>query len=126
MKKSVTEREYKNAESGMEKLLITATKKGGFEMLTTKESKLLDSYTEIVKDYENSHYILPMPKSLPGILHLKMYENHLKQKDMAKLLNTSDTQLSEIMNNKRKPTLNFLKLLNEKFGIDGNLLLKLA
>jgi antitoxin component HigA of HigAB toxin-antitoxin module len=69
---------------------------------------------------------MPMPESLTGILQLKMYKNQLKQKYLAKILNTTNTQLSEIMHNKRKPTLAFLKSLNQKLGIDGNLLLRLV
>lgn len=110
----------------MEKLLAKATAKGGFDALTPKESKLLDGYTETVRVYEEQNYVLPMPESLQGILQLKMYEKRLKQKDLAKVLNTTSTQLSEIMHNKRKPTLAFLKSLNQKLGVDGNLLLKLA
>ena len=53
-----------------------------------------------------------------------MYEKKLKQKDLAKLLEVTDTKLSEILNHKRKPSLSFLKAMNEKLGIDGNLLLR--
>ena len=55
-----------------------------------------------------------------------MYERKLKQKELAKLLNTTDTKLSEIMHRKRKPSLSFLKAMHEVLGIDGNLLLKIA
>ncbi|SDD71176.1 helix-turn-helix domain-containing protein [Niabella drilacis] len=126
MSKTITKAEFKKAEAEMEKLLAKATAKGGFDALTPKESKLLDGYTETVRVYEEQHYVLPMPDSLQGILQLKMYENQLKQKDLAKVLNTTSTQLSEIMHNKRKPTLAFLKSLNQNLGVDGNLLLKLA
>ncbi|MCX6336393.1 MAG: helix-turn-helix transcriptional regulator [Bacteroidetes bacterium] len=60
------------------------------------------------------------------MIELKMYEKKLKQKDLAKLLNTTDTKLSEIMHHKRKPSLSFIKAMNEVSGIDGNLLLKIA
>lgn len=126
MSKAITKEKFKKAEAEMEKLLAKATTKGGFDALTIKESKSLDEYTEIVRSYEDKQYILPMPESLQGILQLKMYENQLKQKDLAKVLNTSSTQLSEIMHNKRKPTLAFLKSLHQKLGVDGNLLLKLV
>lgn len=65
-------------------------------------------------------------KRFRGLIELKMYEKKLKQKDVAKLLNTTDTKLSEIMNFKRKPSLSFIKAMNETLGIDGNLLLKIA
>ena len=67
-----------------------------------------------------------MPQTVQGLIELKMYEKKLKQKELAKLLNTTDTKLSEIMHSKRKPSLNFLKAMHEVLGIDGNLLLKIA
>lgn len=126
MKNIITKAAFEQAEKEMDTLLGMATKKGGFDKLTAKEQKQLDSVTAIVKAYEDAHFSMPMPETLQGLLELKMYENKLKQKDLAKLLHTSDTQLSEIMHQKRKPTLSFLKMLHQVLGIDGNLLLKLA
>jgi HTH-type transcriptional regulator/antitoxin HigA len=65
-----------------------------------------------------------MPQTVQGLIELKMYEKNLKQKEMAKLLETTDTKLSEIMHYKRKPNLVFLKAIHQKLGIDGNLLLR--
>ena len=50
----------------------------------------------------------------------------MKQKEPAKMLHMTHTKLSEIMNNKRKPSVSFLKSMHEILGIDGNLLLKLV
>ena len=48
-----------------------------------------------------------MPDTIEGLIALKMYEKKLKQKDLAKLLEVTDTKLSEILNHKRKPSLFF-------------------
>ncbi len=126
METKITKAAFEQAETEMEKLLALATKKGGFDNLTAKEQKELTAVTAIVKAYEDVHYKIPMPETLQGLLELKMYEKKLKQKELAKMLNTTDTQLSEIMHSKRKPTLSFLKALNQILGIDGNLLLRLV
>lgn len=126
MNKRISKLEYVKAESKMEKLLEKATLKGGFEFLTEKVAKDLAIQTEIVRLYESEHMVIPMPDTLHGIIELKMFELKLKQKDLAKLLQTSDTQLSEIMHQKRKPSVAFLKSIHQFLGIDGNLLLKLA
>ncbi len=126
MNKRISKLEYVKAESKMEKLLEKATLKGGFEFLTEKEAKDLAIQTEIVRLYESEHMVIPMPDTLHGIIELKMFELKLKQKELAKLLQTSDTQLSEIMHQKRKPSVAFLKSIHQFLGIDGNLLLKLA
>jgi HTH-type transcriptional regulator/antitoxin HigA len=126
MKKEITKKEFEIAEKRMNELLAIATKKGGFKHLTKKESTELDKHTQIVNAYEEKHYTIPLPETLQGLIELKMYENKLKQKELAKMLNTTDTKLSEIMHKKRKPSISFLKAMHQILGIDGNLLLELA
>lgn len=126
MKTQVTQKEFETAESKMNELLVIATQKGGFDKLTEKESTALDQYTQIVNDYEQTHYVIPLPETLQGLIELKMYENKLKQKDLAKILQITDTKLSEIMHNKRKPSVSFLKAMHKVLGIDGNLLLEVV
>jgi len=126
MKPAITKKEFEEADTKMQKLLNTATRKGGFNNLTPKERAGLDKSTQIVKAYEDANYSIPLPQTVQGLIELKMYERKLKQKELAKMLNTTDTKLSEIMHNKRKPSLSFIKAMNEVLGIDGNLLLKIA
>jgi len=80
----------------------------------------------LVNTFETVNYSVPLPQTLQGIIELKMYENKLKQREIAQMLNITDTKLSEIMNNKRKPNVSFLQAMQRTFGIDGNLLLKIA
>lgn len=94
--------------------------------MTKKERADLEKYTQMVKEFEDSHYSIPLPQTVQGLIELKMYENKMKQKDLAKLLKVTDTKLSEIMHNKRKPSISFLKAMHEVLGIDGNLLLKIV
>lgn len=126
MKNTITKKEFEDAEMKMNQLLSVATQKGGFDHLTPKENASLEKYTQIVKDYEDQNYSIPLPQTVQGLIELKMYEKKLKQKEMAKMLNTTDTKLSEIMHHKRKPSLSFIKAMNEVLKIDGNLLLKIA
>jgi len=126
MKATVTKKEFEAAEIRMNELLAIATQKGGFDNLTAKQRAALGKYTKIVKAHEDASYTIPLPQTVQGLIELKMYEKKLKQKELAKMLHTTDTKLSEIMHNKRKPSLSFLKAMNEVLGIDGNLLLKIA
>jgi HTH-type transcriptional regulator/antitoxin HigA len=126
MNSIINKKDFERAEAKMFELLQIATKKGGFDHLTSKQKSALKKYTQIVKNYEAATFTIPMPQTVQGLIELKMYEKKLKQKELAKLLNTTDTKLSEIMNNKRKPSLSFIKAMNEVLGIDGNLLLKIA
>jgi HTH-type transcriptional regulator/antitoxin HigA len=126
MNSIITKKDFETAEAKMFELLQIATQKDGFNHLTTKQKAALRKHTQIVKNYEAATFSIPMPQTVQGLIELKMYEKKLKQKELAKLLNTTDTKLSEIMNNKRKPSLSFIKAMNEVLGIDGNLLLKIA
>jgi HTH-type transcriptional regulator/antitoxin HigA len=121
-----TKKQFELAESKMNELLAIATNKGGFDNLTKKELSELNKYTQIVNAYEGVRYKIPMPQTLQGLLELTMYEKKLKQKELAKMLNTTDTKLSEIMHNKRKPNIDFLKSMHQVFNIDANLLFKVV
>ncbi|GAB3427395.1 hypothetical protein [Niabella aquatica] len=61
MEKTISKSDFIKAEAEMEQLLAKATNKGGFDMLTAKESRLLEEYTEIVKQYEAQNITIPMP-----------------------------------------------------------------
>lgn len=126
MTKEISKTEFVIAEKQMNNLLAIATSKGGFDFLTDKETADLTKYTQVVRAYEDIHYTIPLPQTVQGLIELKMFEKKLKQKELAKMLNTTDTKLSEIMHHKRKPSLSFLKAMNQILGIDGNLLLKIA
>src|SRR5580704_2719859 len=126
MKSEISKKEFETAEKKLNNLLAIATRKGGFGFLSAKEKTALAQYTKIVKAYEDIHYSIPMPQTVQGLIELKMYERKLKQKDIAKLLHTTDTKLSAIMHRKRKPNIDLLKAMHENLGIDGNLLLKVA
>jgi len=124
MNKAITKKEFETADRGMKKILASATKKGGFSKLTSAKTNVLTKNTKVVETYEAVHYNMPMPETIDGLIALKMFERKLKQKDLAKLLDVTDTKLFEILHQKRKPSLSFLKAMHEKLGIDGNLLLR--
>jgi HTH-type transcriptional regulator / antitoxin HigA len=126
MQKEITRKEFEIAEIKMKEFLAIATQKGGFDKLTKKEGAELEKYTQLVNAYEETHYTIPLPETLQGLIELKMYENKLKQKEIAKMLDITETKLSEILHHKRKPSISFLKAMHQVFGIDGNLLLKMV
>lgn len=80
----------------------------------------------VCQAYEKSIYTIPAPKTLEGLIELKMYERKLKQKELAKLLGIGEPKLSQILSKKRKPDVAFLKAAHERLGIDGNVLLQYA
>jgi HTH-type transcriptional regulator/antitoxin HigA len=126
MQKILSKNDFELAEKQMNDLLATATIKGGFDFLTESETEALDRLTKVVKRYEDAHFIIETPQTVQELIAMKMFEKNLKQKEIAKLLDTTDTKLSEIMHHKRKPSISFLKALNQVLEIDGNLLLRIV
>jgi HTH-type transcriptional regulator / antitoxin HigA len=105
---------------------IDALMKKGEAKLTDKEANEIRTMALAAQAYEKSIYTIPAPKTLEGLIELKMYERKLKQKELAKLLGVGEPKLSQIMSKKRKPDVAFLKAAHEQLGIDGNLLLEFA
>ena len=105
---------------------IDALMKKGEKKLTNKEAEELRTLALAAQAYEKSIYTIPAPKTLEGLIELKMYERRLKQKELARLLGIGEPKLSQIMSKKRKPDVAFLKAVHKLLGIDGNVLLDYA
>lgn len=105
---------------------VDALMKKGETNLTNKEAEELRSLALAAQVYEKSIYTIPVPKTLEGLIELKMYERRLKQKELARLMGIGEPKLSQIMSKKRKPDVAFLKAAHKFLGIDGNVLLEYA
>lgn len=112
-----TETDYKQAFVEFDKLVATMNDD---EALQARARQL----AEAIQDYEQRHIAFPKPTTLIGMIELKMYEKRLKQKDLAQLLNVETSRISELLNGKRKLTIDLAKQLHEKLGIDGNFILE--
>ena len=67
-----------------------------------------------------------VPETLPGMIHIKMAERNMKQKDMAQFLEVSTARFSEVMNGKRRITIDLAKKLYERLDISPEFILKMA
>ena len=105
---------------------IDALMKKGEKKITKAEADELRALAIAAQAYEKNIYSIPAPKTLRGLIELKMYERRLKQKDLAKIMGLGEAKISQILNEKRPIDVEFLKAANEKLGIDGNILLQYA
>jgi HTH-type transcriptional regulator/antitoxin HigA len=105
---------------------IDALMKKGESNLTNKEATDLKNMALAAQTYEKSIYTISAPKTIEGMIELKMYEQKLKQKDLAKLMGLGEAKLSQILNGKREPDVAFLKAAHQKLGIDASFLLRHA
>lgn len=74
--------------------------------------------------YEKSIYTIPSPSTFEGMIELRMYEMKLKQKDLAKKLNVSDTKLSLILAGKQRPDIPFIKAVHSQLNVPADFILQ--
>lgn len=111
----------KQHESVMSEILTLMNK--GESNLTDQEADQLRNLALKAQEYEKSIYQIPAPTTLEGMIELRMYEKKLRQKDLAKTLNVSDTKLSLILSGKQKPDVPFLKALYFQLEIPADFIL---
>lgn len=95
----------------------------GSENVSKEELAEIRRLALLAQDYEQKKYVIAAPKTLNGMIEMRMYEMRLKQKDLAKKLNISDAKLSLIMNGKQKPDVDFLKAVHTKLNVDADFIL---
>ncbi|WP_318344760.1 helix-turn-helix domain-containing protein [Flagellimonas baculiformis] len=86
-------------------------------------SKELIEVSDIIEQYEEIHFPMGLP-TLQEMIELRMFEMGLKRKDLATLLNTSASRISDYLNGKREITLNVAKALHQKLNIDSDIILQ--
>ena len=115
----MTSTEYKQQTKRMEELLKLLTEKGSLGLKLQTE---LDQISDEIADYEEENFPFKV-ETLNEMIELRMYQRKLKQKDIAQILGTTPSRISEILNGKRGLTLELAKGLYNKLNIDPNLIL---
>ena len=88
----------------------------------TKESDHADILALIVDEYEKKHFPIEAPDPIEAI-KIRMEEMHLKQKDLAPVFG-GNNRVSEVLNKKRKLTVEMIRNLTLKLNLSPNLLIK--
>lgn len=96
----------------------------GSENVSGEELAEIRAFALAAQDYEQKKYVIAAPKTLNGMIEMRMYEMRLKQKDLAKKLNISGAKLSLIMNGKQKPDVDFLKAIHTELKVDAEFILE--
>jgi len=118
MRNITTEKAYETALNDVYALM----RKG--ENVTDNEAETIKEMALAIQGYEEIHYPFPMPATIVEMVAIKMLEKKVTQAKLAEMLNISTAKLSQILNNKRKPDVPFLKAIHEKLGVDGNFILE--
>jgi HTH-type transcriptional regulator/antitoxin HigA len=109
-----TEKEYQNALRRLDQVFDAPT--------GTAESDEADILTLLIDDFENRLYPIEAPDPIEAI-KIRMEEMQLKQKDIALALGGKN-RASEILNRKRKLTLDMIRKLSETLNLSVSLLIQ--
>ncbi len=119
------ETKYEKVQLQIEALLQKSINNGGFKALSSDEVTLLNKLSLAAEQYEDNLQMMPIktPTTLVEMIRFKMFEMNLKQKQVANLLEISETRISELLCGKRKLNLELAKKLYQKLNIDAAFLL---
>jgi len=121
-------KEYDEVMKRIEKLLQKSTRSGGVKHLLAKELETLKKLSLMAEKYEDSIPLMPIktPTTITEMIRYKMFEMNLRQKQLAKMLEISETRISELLTGKRKINIELAKKLHSKLNIDAHFILEAA
>ena len=88
----------------------------------TEEGDELEILAMVIDNYENENFPIDMPDPISAI-NFRMEQMGLKQKDLVKMIGFK-SRVSEIMNRKRKLTLEMIRKLNADLNIPTEILIQ--
>ncbi|TXK74668.1 type II toxin-antitoxin system HigA family antitoxin [Mesonia sp. K4-1] len=108
------EKDYQNALNRLEKIFDAK--------MGTQEGDELEILSILIDKYENEHFPIEMPDPIEAI-KFRMEQMGMKQKDLAEVFGFK-SRVSEILNKKRKLTLEMVRNLNTKLHIPTDVLIQ--
>ncbi len=108
-----TETDYRNALKRLEQI-FDAT-------IGTSDSDEADVIGLLIDEYEKKHYPIDTPDPIEAI-KIRMEEMHLKQGDLVDVIG-GKSRVSEILNRKRKLTVDMIRKLNKRLNLSPSLLI---
>lgn len=120
MGKLITHEEYVKAEIRLNEIIDLVDDDAADDDPLLQELK---EASDIIEAYEEIHYPIGLP-TLLEVIELRMFEMKLKKKDLAVLLNTSASRISEYLSGKRDITLKVARDLHKKLNIDSDIILQ--
>jgi len=87
----------------------------------TSESDEADILALLIDEYEKKQYPIEAPDPIEAI-KIRMEEMHLKQKDLVPVIG-SNSRVSDVLNRKRKLTVEMIRNLNHQLNISPKILI---
>ena len=107
------EKEYKDYEARMEKLIERGTELGDMELLSPEEKAEFTMLSEALDEYGRAYHPLPgrMSTLLTDAILTQVKERGLKQKDAAKMIGISATTFSDLLHGRRSMSFDIARSL---------------
>jgi len=109
-----SETDYENALKRLEQIFDAK--------IGTPESDEADVLGLLIDEYEKKHYPIEAPDPIEAI-KIRMEEMHLKQVDLVQEIG-GKSRVSEILNKKRKLTIEMIRNLTKRLNLSPGLLIK--
>ncbi len=109
-----TEKQYESALERLDEVFDASPKS-----VEGMEAELL---ALLIEDYEAKHYVIDAPDPIEAI-KIRMEEMVLKQKDMVNIIGSKGI-VSEVLNKKRKLTVEMIRNISKTLHIDAAVLIK--
>jgi len=116
----ITQQEYNKYQKRIEQLLQIV---GNDTPPTDLAFIELDELSDLVAAYEEQNFPVEIPR-LIDVIRLRMSEMGINQKQLAEILETPSSRVSEYLKGKRDITLDVAKRLHQKLNIDADIILQ--
>jgi HTH-type transcriptional regulator/antitoxin HigA len=109
-----TEKQYQQALARLEEIFDSRK--------NSKNADELELLSVLIETYENEHYTIDFPDPIEAI-KFRMEQLNYNQQDLAKIIGLK-SRVSEILNKKRKLTVDMIRKLNASLGISTEVLIR--
>lgn len=119
------EKEYKDYEVRVEKLIERGTSLGDMELLSQEEKAEFAMLSEALDEYGRAYHPLPgrMSTLLRDAILSQVKEKGLKQKDAAQMIGVSATMFSDLLHGRRSMSFDIARSLHKVLGIPAEVVL---
>lgn len=114
MKLITTEKEYDKALQRLDEIFDAKA--------NTKEGQEAEVLALLIEEYEQKYYKIESPDPITAI-RIRMEEMEMKQKDLIDVIGSKGI-VSEVLNKKRKLTVNMIRKLSDKLNITAQILIQ--
>lgn len=119
------EKEYKDYEARVEKLIERGTELGDMELLNAEEKAEFELLSKALDEYGRAYHPLPgrMSTLLADAIINQVKEQGLKQKDAARMIGISATTFSDLLHGRRTLSFDIARSIHKVLGVPADIVL---